>query len=205
MNYSQHWVEIYIGFTKGRLNARNKAAEALAENAKLLEGYKLFFGQHFVKKETSNAPASEGDSSSESDEESESCTRFSLFTPKKMESVHSAENRRFKIAELLRSYIMQSEDLSDDEAGDAVTDDLVWCYGGVRVCAGEEWHTTGSLLSGGKRAAESRANFYVAAEFYMAPSEGIGQDDEEEDTEIRHVYYGRVLKILQYTFRVRGV
>ena len=48
VNYSQFWVESFIGFTKKRMNVRTKAAEAMSEAAKLLEGYKLFYDEYFV-------------------------------------------------------------------------------------------------------------------------------------------------------------
>lgn len=47
VNCSQFWVERFIEFTKGRLNARSKAAQSMTESAKLLEGYKLFYDEHF--------------------------------------------------------------------------------------------------------------------------------------------------------------
>ncbi|PXF41609.1 hypothetical protein BWQ96_08675 [Gracilariopsis chorda] len=47
LNYSQWWMQRYVGWVKDRLNARNLAAVSLTKNGKLLESYNLFFKEGF--------------------------------------------------------------------------------------------------------------------------------------------------------------
>ncbi|PXF42507.1 hypothetical protein BWQ96_07769 [Gracilariopsis chorda] len=43
VGYSQYWMERYIGWILGRMNARNLAAASLMNDAKFIEAYKSFF------------------------------------------------------------------------------------------------------------------------------------------------------------------
>ena len=52
VNYSQFWVERFIGFVKNLLRGTNLAAESMNETAKMTERVKIYFGDHFARRES---------------------------------------------------------------------------------------------------------------------------------------------------------
>lgn len=167
VNCSQFYVERYIGFIKNRLNSRTLAAEALCENAKLFENYKLLFDEHFVRSETRGFPKSDSESSDEEDvEEGGSGDDCILLAPKRYECLESPHNKSMKLRKLLKANIRAGRGLSDAEAENAMNEEVLLSAGMVKVRCGSGWQVIGTGISGFRSmAGRSRADFYVAAEF----------------------------------------
>lgn len=203
VNCNQFWVERYLGFINNRLHAPTKAAESLANNAKLLDAYKLMFNKHFVRREVDFAPESEEES--DSDEEGDSditlVQEVVCLHPKRREKLSSNENTRLKLRELLQSYVEEFESPESKPSENVVIDEVFWSIGRLRVTTDKETITIGCLLSGRKRTAKSRADYFMAA--------GIEPDQCSLDTvtagSVEHFYYGRVLKIVFFRFSVADV
>lgn len=195
VNCNQFWVERYIGFIKFRFNSPTRAAESLTENAKLLEAYKLFFGEHFVSSEESIREESEEMTDEERNDQTFAAGVVPL-NPMRRRSLSGAEATRFKVRDLLISYIARAENLEIADAEKAVVEDCYHDFWRLSLPCGAGVQHIGSVYSGRKRKCEGRDDFYIAAEF----------DNQEETMESRtlDVYYGRVLLILQYNFKVRG-
>lgn len=188
VNCNQFCLERYVGFIKDRLNARHLAAESLAQNAKMLEAYKLFFGQHLVNGEG-------GDNRGElciadGDEREERIDGITFLHPRRHESLSSNQNSGLNIRDLLHAHVVTEEGISAIQATSVMLDQSFYSFGRVRVKCGEDVLQVGSLLSG--RANRSRAGYYISAQF--------AEESCDESPELRFVYYGRVLKISQYTF-----
>lgn len=144
INCSQFYVERYIGFIKNRLNARTPAAESLLENAKLLEGYKLFYGHHFFKKEglerdielengTIAPIINEEITASDPDDE------YLLVSPRRSDCITSLENRRLKLGSLLKTFIMLEENLTSEQATVATQALTFTQWSAIKVRCGQEW------------------------------------------------------------------
>ena len=131
VNCSQFWVEKYIGYVKNRLKARAKAAESLTSNAIMLEGYKLFYGQHFQ----------EGIANS--------LTERPMRSPSKIVAFRNRMFLRFNMKSLLTSYICSTEGLSPSDATAAVCDDDLLQHSGYAMGCGEDVVVVGSKLSVG--------------------------------------------------------
>ena len=181
VNCSQFWVEKYIGYVKSRLNARAKASESLSSNAIMLEGYKLFYGQHF---QTSSASP---------------LLEHPMRSPSKMISLQAAILMRFNLRSLLISYISSSEGLSRSDAHAAVYEDDLIQHSGFAMRCGEDVVVVGCKLFAGARRKKTRADYYISAEYKVESSTNETSFASQFD-----VYYGRVLAIFEYTFLLRG-
>lgn len=205
VNFNQFWVERYIGFIKNRLTARSMASEALAENAKLFESYKMFFDEHFVRSESPLRVCSDDQLSGEEDEDGfEADNKVLLLGPRRYESLNSRVNRKLKLRDLLDSYIRNTDSLSSSEADAAMYDDKCLCFGKAKVPCGEGYNQIGSLSSAHERPGRSRADYYVSVQFLGEVdhiSEDLDSSDHSAEAE-RNVFYGRVLKIVRYEFRL---
>ena len=94
--------------------------------------------------------------------------------------------------------IKVAEGLSSAGAIEEMRCGTLVCYGGAKVECGGVVEVLSAKLLGGKKGNRSRSNFYVEVKFhsahdYRAPAPSVEHLD---------VWYGRVLKIIQYDFLV---
>ena len=200
---SQFWMERYINKVKGRLNARNFAAESLTENAKLYESYKLFFGQPFSQPEEIEPAISNGEHGQASDSESESenynlsrdpVSGAILLTPRNISSINEQPFSRFRLRDLLMSYSRRCLRISATEAISAVAEDTFIPYGRVRFQCGAGMSEAGSLLL--KKTTKRRGDFYVAARYEI--------ETTQASVKRERVYYGRIHFLMKYEFIIDG-
>lgn len=190
--YSQFWMERFVGYAKDRLNATNKAAESLTENARLSESFKLYFQEHFAS-EDPNAGlnnAVDETSSATNDNEIGNTVGVTLLTPRRLETLTSAHLLRFRLKRLLVDYAIRTKErLSMNEALEAVQSENITMYGRIRKQVGDSFVEFGSSLLG--RSNKLRADYLVAGEFWVEEC-------------VRDVYYGKVLFFFEYLFTFAG-
>lgn len=185
------------------MNARTKAAEAMSEAAKLLEGYMLFYDEYFLTVATDadyDEEDCEGVTEDLSAEDVDDSNDFSLITPRKLDQLSSRESGALRLRQLLFDYIKVAESLSSAEAIESMRCGTLVCYGGAKVESEGVVEVLSAKLSDRKKGNRSRGIVYIAVEFhsahdYRAPAPSVEHLD---------LWYGRVLKISQYHFLVRG-
>lgn len=123
-----------------------------------------------------------------------------LLNPKRYESLESVHNKSLKLRKLLKTNVKAELGLSDAEAENAVKEDALLSAGRVRVKCGDGWQVIGTGLFGLRaRVGRSRADFYVAAE---SLSETGREGHEDAFGSNRQVFYGRVIKLVQYEYNL---
>ncbi|PXF48905.1 hypothetical protein BWQ96_01247 [Gracilariopsis chorda] len=139
LNYSQLWMERYVGWVKHRLNARNLAAESLTENAKLLESYKLFFKEGFAE---GHSTSSGNDSDVEETELVEEA--FSLLHYVGACSVNGPTLRRLNLKSLLADYVTRPENVAAGGASSCISGDMIEVYLHALVPCNGRLHEVGA-------------------------------------------------------------
>ena len=186
--YSQFWMERYVGFIKHRLQATTRAAECLAENAKLLEGYKLLFDKHFVTEQ--KVSTDEDDRSGVDDDAVDRDSSHPFVGSGTAFAMDSSISTEYNIPFLLKRYIMRMHpEVSEGEASMMVSRGRLLVFDKVRITTGNETTLIWSLLRARKN--RERANYFIATEF-------DGEDGRVE------VFYGRALLYVRLEYQVKG-
>ena len=115
----------FIGAVKHRLHARRLAVEALTENAKLLEAYKMYYKEQLrVSEETEgNCVSQRGTLMS----------GICLLAPVEHETLHAPIHLRSKTRGLLEEYLSRTEGLSITDSKRVLSDASIWSHGRAQM------------------------------------------------------------------------
>ncbi|PXF49252.1 hypothetical protein BWQ96_01041 [Gracilariopsis chorda] len=158
LEYSQWWMERYVGWVKHRLNARNLAAESLTENARLLESYKLFFKKGF---DEGHSISSGNDLDVEETELAEE--GFSLLHYVGAWPVNCPTLRRLNLKSLLADYLTRAKNVAAGAASSCISGDMIEVYRHALVPCDDRLHAVGSWET--KRDGAKRSDFLGSAQY----------------------------------------
>ena len=130
VNYSQFWVERFIGFIKHLLHATTLAAESMNETEKMTERVKIYFGDHFATRDSDDVVSPADD---KIDSEGRGIT---LLFPSDQESLNGSYHAQKRTRQLLVRYICRAQGMDPGEAVNAVRSNEVMCFGRAQIAVG---------------------------------------------------------------------
>ena len=184
VNVNQFWVERYIGAIKHRFHAKRLAADALTENAKLMEAYKMYYNQHFR--------SGEDRGNGEENHQGVCISGMWLLSPVERETLQDKFHTRKKTRSFLEDFVVRMEDISEAEAKAVVMNASLWSHGRIEIRISENNVAFGAMKAKRHRKSMTRADYFVSCEFR-------GSFEDELD-----VYYGRILKIMHLRYELNG-